>query len=249
MVPKRMEASCFAVPAPEGLSSASSSSSSELSRTDQSSSSAGLARVRLDGWTGSGKVVCCLATSWLERRWKGLVSRFSASGLVTGGVLAAACWPMLRKKGFLDCSGGLETVEDADDSTGGLLTSGMGGGGGAEKGASAAVTAGGDPTSRPAGVEAASSSLSSSSSSRLSSWRLNSSSRFFASSTCALCAASRDSFSLASSFAACLARFSSAFFALPALTLSSSARRFDSASSRCCWSSCSCLASSFLRLY
>jgi hypothetical protein len=212
------------------LSSSSSSSSSEDSTTDQSSSSAGFERDRLTAGTGSGRLCCCFATSWLDIRWKGLVSFFSeASGEVTDGVVAAAgCWLMLRKNGFLDCSGGL--VTGGASSTGGLRTSGIGGAGG---GASVVLVAIGDATELSAGVASGSSS-SLSSSSMLSSCRFNSSSLFFAASISALCAASLASFSCASFLAASLAFLSSAFFALPALTLSSSARRLASASSRCC---------------
>ena len=128
IVPNRIDARCFAEPACGPLSS--SSSSSELSRTDHSSSSAGLDLVRLGAETGSGKA-CILAMSCCERRWNGFVSFFSASGLVTLGVAAAEeaddCWFILLKNGFLDCSGGLVT--------GGLVTCGgeAGGSAGAER--------------------------------------------------------------------------------------------------------------------
>lgn len=60
IVPKRMDASCLALP-PCGLSSSSLSSSLE-SRTDQSSSSAGLDRDLLGADTGSGRA-CCFVRS------------------------------------------------------------------------------------------------------------------------------------------------------------------------------------------
>jgi hypothetical protein len=52
MVPKRMEASCLALPAPAGRSSSSLESEASESTTLHSSSS-GRARVRIDGTTGS----------------------------------------------------------------------------------------------------------------------------------------------------------------------------------------------------
>jgi hypothetical protein len=67
MVPKRMEARCFALPPPGGWSS--SSSSSLDSTTDQSSSSDGFARERPEGW-GSGSVVLLLSDACMA--WKGL---------------------------------------------------------------------------------------------------------------------------------------------------------------------------------
>jgi len=67
MVPKRMEARCFALPPPGGWSS--SSSSSLDSTTDQSSSSVGLARERPEGW-GSGRAVLLFSAACMA--WKGL---------------------------------------------------------------------------------------------------------------------------------------------------------------------------------
>jgi hypothetical protein len=67
IVPKRMDARCFALPPPEGWSS--SSSSSLDSTTDQSSSSEGFARERPEGW-GSGRVVLLLSAACMA--WKGL---------------------------------------------------------------------------------------------------------------------------------------------------------------------------------
>jgi hypothetical protein len=67
MVPKRIEARCFALPPPGGWSS--SSSSSLDSTTDQSSSSEGFARERPAGW-GSGRVVLLLSDACMA--WNGL---------------------------------------------------------------------------------------------------------------------------------------------------------------------------------
>ena len=56
---------------------------------DQSSSSDAFLRDLFAAGAGSSKVCCCLATSCCVIRWKGLVSLFFGSGLVTAGVLAA----------------------------------------------------------------------------------------------------------------------------------------------------------------
>lgn len=118
---------------------------------DQSSSSAALPLVRLGAATGSGRACCCLATSALDNRWKGLVFFVSvAAGLVTAGVTAAGeaatdCCDMLRKNGFLDCSGGLLTAAaDRGSSTAGLAIPGIGGGGGGADGLVTSGTGGGD---------------------------------------------------------------------------------------------------------
>lgn len=73
IVPKRIEASCFALP-PVGLSS-SSDSSSEDSTTDQSSSSFGAARVRAGAAAGSGRAVLFCS---VVMRWNGFVDCPSA---------------------------------------------------------------------------------------------------------------------------------------------------------------------------
>lgn len=106
MVPKRMEASCLALP-PVGADSSSSSSLSEDSTTDQSSSSEeGLRDRRLGAAAGSGRVVFA-DSPCVVMAWKGFVSRLLASGEVTDGVPAAdGGWFMLFQKGFFDSAGG-----------------------------------------------------------------------------------------------------------------------------------------------
>lgn len=127
MVPKRMEASCFALP-PVGAESSSSSSLSDDSTTDQSSSSEeGLRDRRLEAGPGSGRVVFAAPSEGVVMAWKGLVSRLLASGEATEGVPAAdGGWFMLFQNGFFDSACG--------DWTAGGLPIAVPGSGGADGG-------------------------------------------------------------------------------------------------------------------
>ncbi len=73
MVPKRMDASCLALPPPGGWSSESSSEASE-STTDQSSSSGRTREERLWVWSGGKVEDWLLLLSCWGRRWNGFVS-------------------------------------------------------------------------------------------------------------------------------------------------------------------------------
>lgn len=70
IVPKRMEARCFAEP-PVGASSSSSEELSSVSITDQSSLSSVFERARVRDW--AGEVFAAAVPSWDWRRWKGFV--------------------------------------------------------------------------------------------------------------------------------------------------------------------------------
>lgn len=103
MVPKRIDASCLALP-PVGLSS--SSSSDDESTTDQSSSSLGFTVRRAETAAGSGNAV--FVASETDSRWNGFVS--TAAGEVMFDAGTDAGFAMLLKNGFFDSSGGLVTV-------------------------------------------------------------------------------------------------------------------------------------------
>ena len=77
IVPKRIEARCFAPPLPPPPRSDSSSESEEESTTDQSSSSAGdlTRREAVDVSVGADAIVSPADLDWdCVRRWKGFLS-------------------------------------------------------------------------------------------------------------------------------------------------------------------------------
>lgn len=108
MVPNRMLASCFALPAPVRSSSSDDESSLSEPSTDQLSSSGRARDLRSRGpVTGNGdlELSCCCCFCCCARRWKGFVDWNSSLGEVTvvcgtaeGEVAAwSADWLSLRK--------------------------------------------------------------------------------------------------------------------------------------------------------
>jgi len=116
MVPKRMEASCLAEPAPgpparSDSSSSEESSLSSVSTTDQSSSSVARVRERPPvGWAVSGAGVVADSTLFCVRRWKGFVETSEAEVGAVGALSEVVDWLIFLKKGLrVSASGGLVT--------------------------------------------------------------------------------------------------------------------------------------------